>query len=208
MDLLWGIISPHATSRRGVTERAKAEKKKHQRYSSMLLLHCTSIQTSCNVATYPMNLISTIEKWHCSKMTSMTDWLADFKRNQEQMPMKSPCLQWYDYSSHFSEKNWEDRRANQDGKQAGVSETLSFISRTLVQPHVSKHPSCLSVLEQVTETHQKSRSVNGPDIEGLQLGTSPERQSSGTGSRSRRWADWRFGQGSDIKGIVHLFAFL
>ncbi len=107
-------------------------------------------------------------------------------------------------------KNWEDMRANQEGKQAGVSESPSFISRTLVQAHVSRHPSCLSVLEQVTDTHQKSLSVNDPDTEGLQLGPSPERH----GWRDLVQVLGHFGeqteglvQGSDLKGIVHLFAF-
>lgn len=58
-------------------------------------------------------------------------------------------------------------RTNQEGILGGESESLSFISR-LVEAHVSKH-SCLSVLEQVTETPQKSPSVIDPDLKGLVL---------------------------------------
>lgn len=63
---------------------------------------------------------------------------------------------------------------------------MSFQSMTLVQAHVSKHPSCWSVLEQDTESLQDSFNMNVPDIRGfawletpvdnkrLELGSGPE----------------------------------
>lgn len=60
-----------------------------------------------------------------------------------------------------------DKRVNKKIKNRQDHQKVSFSSRTLVQACVSKHPSCWSVLEQITERHTSFFYTNNLHITSL-----------------------------------------